>query len=399
MSLTSAFSRVCPSLRTRTELFLRLPEAPVVDAEGLNEQLELAGAAGADVPVVDEPLLEEMVGLGRKVPDAVRDGRVTGRALVTLGAGARRSRRFRCSSSSRGRLALPWPKRCCRSTLPAAGQGCRSAPSARPVPALANGLIRACLAEAILGRFAEDIAPQRYSLGVGHDGESTAIEPVSGDRNTGSTAVHVLHQNGSSAVRTQCVVRTRNGHALSAAQLGAAIGIPRRGCRIVNVVTDELESARPLPSLTGHIHRCATTREIRVAYGEVAGAKTITRSAVTRSSVTWSPVTTMGPSTLTFRTALPSPEMVSPRVSLALFSLLPGFTTVLTCDAARTPLAPVFVASGFVKQLTGAEAAGEPMMPAVSRPMTVAPASVAASAGRRPLASAPGHREGVICLA
>ena len=68
-------------------MFVRLPDAPVVDAEGLNEQFELAGAAGGDVPVVDA-LLEEVVGLGRKVLDAVEEGRVTGAAVVTLGAGA-----------------------------------------------------------------------------------------------------------------------------------------------------------------------------------------------------------------------------------------------------------------------------------------------------------------------
>ena len=49
--------------------------------------------------------------------------------------------------------------------------------------------------------------------------------------------------------------------------------------------------------------------------------ETITRLAVTRSRVTWSPVTTIGPFTLTFRTMLPSPETVSPPVSLALLEL------------------------------------------------------------------------------
>ena len=75
-------------MRTRTERFVRLPDAPVVDAEGLNEQLELAGAAGADVPVVGAASVEEVLGLGRKVSDAVTEGRPTGRAVVALGAGA-----------------------------------------------------------------------------------------------------------------------------------------------------------------------------------------------------------------------------------------------------------------------------------------------------------------------
>jgi hypothetical protein len=56
-----------------------------VDADGLNEQLELAGAV---VPVVGAAVAEEVVGLGRKVPDAVTDGRTTGVAVVALGAGA-----------------------------------------------------------------------------------------------------------------------------------------------------------------------------------------------------------------------------------------------------------------------------------------------------------------------
>jgi hypothetical protein len=72
-------------LRTRTELFARLPDAPVVAAEGLNEQLELAGAV---VTFVGVAVAEEVVGLGRKVPDAVTDGRTAGAVVVTWSAGA-----------------------------------------------------------------------------------------------------------------------------------------------------------------------------------------------------------------------------------------------------------------------------------------------------------------------
>ena len=54
-------------------------------AEGLTEQLELAGAV---VPFVGVAVAEEVVGLGRKVPDAVTDGRAAGAVVVTLGVGA-----------------------------------------------------------------------------------------------------------------------------------------------------------------------------------------------------------------------------------------------------------------------------------------------------------------------
>jgi hypothetical protein len=64
---------------------VRLPDAPVVAVDGLNEQLELAGAV---VPVVAAAVAEEVVGLGRKVPDAVTEGLTTGVAVVALGAGA-----------------------------------------------------------------------------------------------------------------------------------------------------------------------------------------------------------------------------------------------------------------------------------------------------------------------
>ena len=46
---------------------------------------------------------------------------------------------------------------------------------------------------------------------------------------------------------------------------------------------------------------------------------------------------------------LPSPDMVSRAVTLAFFSVLPGFST-LDLYTARIRLAPVFVALGFVKQ-------------------------------------------------
>ena len=91
--------------------------------------------------------------------------------------------------------------------------------------------------------------------------------------------------------------------------------------------------------------------------------------------------------TVTFRTTLPSPETVSPcQCDVSKLTFL-GLTRAFAFDSARMPLAPVFVASGFSSSwTTGAEAADEPTRPVLSRPLTVAIASMAATAAlRRPL--------------